>query len=507
MQDHLLDLLSATLQKGASYFWKNKKHNEMLQDPDYRPGSVKNITVPLNVVEEVRKSEDYITLSGQLQAEIDRVQTELTPFAMRAHDLNRKAFLIRWRNSYYALLVSASRVFIAKHHLGGHYTEHVAVIDLLVRFPDEVTSMLNSTVEDFLRGFREHQELAALLQPTESNHDLAAVIARINAPPPPAPAPANNPPAAADAAAVPPTGAPAPAADAASVATAPAALASSATMTSGARPEVVAAVHRALAEHAPHLLTPSGRASLANSFTTATGAPVVPPSSARSTNRTNQAINSINQPSTAAPAASAPANNEDATMTGSDDDLALTAGRGAVTHDLYGLLKHGVLEPRDAFLLAVQTSEQTKRIKKASKPVHLDETAARIAAVVEAERPVNHSTLVGVIRHEQSKDSRVDDLQREIQSLKAKLGVKSSAPAKAATNSTKVPKNKNGGGKNNTHGQAAANKQTKSRPSHAAKGAAGASKGTAAAAKNKQQNRSSKPSGKKKPSLPTKKRN
>lgn len=69
MQDHLLDLLSATLQKGASYFWKNKKHNEMLQDPDYRPGSVKNITVPLNVVEEVRKSEDYITLSGQLQAE------------------------------------------------------------------------------------------------------------------------------------------------------------------------------------------------------------------------------------------------------------------------------------------------------------------------------------------------------------------------------------------------------------------------------------------------------
>lgn len=40
-------------------------------------------------------------------------------------------------------------------------------------------------------------------------------------------------------------------------------------------PEVVAAVTAAVAEHAPHLLTPSGRASL-NAFTTASGAPSYP---------------------------------------------------------------------------------------------------------------------------------------------------------------------------------------------------------------------------------------
>ena len=224
--------------------------------------------------------------------------------------------------------------------------------------------------------------------------------------------------------------------------------------------------------------------------------PAVPPSSARSSNRTNQAINSINQPSTST---------ADTPMADNDDDLAHTAGRGAVTHDLYGIVKNGVLEPRDAFLLAVQTSEQTKRIKNASKPAQLDETAARIAAVVEAERPVEHSTLVGVIRQEQSKDPRVEDLQREVQSLKARLGDKPAKAAKSNKSAEKFPKNKNGGGKSN-HGGAAAKQSNKSSPpSRAAKGAAGANKGTAASANKKQQGPFKKQSGGKKPSSQTKK--
>ena len=201
MQDYVLDLLSAVHQKGAAFFWKNKKHQSMIQDSDYIPGSVK-FEVPLNAVDEVKQSEDYTTLAGKLQAKMDRMFKELAPFALQAHDLNRKAFLVRWRHSsYYNLLASCSRLFIAKHSLTGQYTEHAAIVDLLVKFPDEVTSMLNDTVEDFLRGYREHQELAELPQPTDSNHDIADVIRRINTPPAPAAAAADAPaPAAAPAA-------------------------------------------------------------------------------------------------------------------------------------------------------------------------------------------------------------------------------------------------------------------------------------------------------------------
>ena len=50
----------------------------------------------------------------------------------------------------------------------------------------------------------------------------------------------------------------------------------------------------------------------------------------------------------------------------------------------------------------------------------LEQAAARIAAVVEAERPISHSTIKGLIHVDVDKST--DELRRRIQSLEAKLG-------------------------------------------------------------------------------------
>ena len=64
-------------------------------------------------------------------------------------------------------------------------------------------------------------------------------------------------------------------------------------------------------------------------------------------------------------------------------------------------------------------TEKSKRIKKATRKSQLDQTAERVANIVNAERPVAPATLRGLVHEETVSNTAA--LQREVQSLKAKM--------------------------------------------------------------------------------------
>ena len=57
----------------------------MAKEKGYVPTSCK-IELPLNAVQEVKKSEDYITLCVQLEADLFQSQSNLASYVLRAHE-------------------------------------------------------------------------------------------------------------------------------------------------------------------------------------------------------------------------------------------------------------------------------------------------------------------------------------------------------------------------------------------------------------------------------------
>jgi hypothetical protein len=138
-------------------------------------------------------------------------------------------------------------------------------------------------------------------------------------------------------------------------------------------------------------------------------------------------------------------------------------GRDTVINALAMLLKDGIIKPLKAFHAHTAARKQSRRITKATEEPQLKQAAARIAAVVEAERPINHSTIKGLIHVDV--DNSTDELRRRIQSLEAKLGeTKNTLKQTAATSEDtamlqkKKAKNAEGDGKksNKTPGTAVA---------------------------------------------------
>jgi hypothetical protein len=95
-------------------------------------------------------------------------------------------------------------------------------------------------------------------------------------------------------------------------------------------------------------------------------------------------------------------------------------GRKTVISALKTLLDNGIDKPLQTFYARTAEHEQNRRITKATVEPQLEQAAARIAAVVDAERPISHSTIKGIIHVDVDKST--DELRRRIQSLEAKLG-------------------------------------------------------------------------------------
>jgi hypothetical protein len=110
-------------------------------------------------------------------------------------------------------------------------------------------------------------------------------------------------------------------------------------------------------------------------------------------------------------------------------------GQAIVISALKALLDQGIVEPIRLFCVQPISNKETCQITKATVQPTLEDAAACIAAVVEAERPATRPTFKGLI-HEDV-DKTTEELCHHIQSLKAKL---------SATTPKSAAKNGEGGG-------------------------------------------------------------
>jgi len=109
----LVPSLKEVFKLQATFYFKNRKHQEMLLDTTYVPSSCRK-TLPLNVLQEVTESEGFITLSANLNAVLVRHEQELARFARSAHDLNRLATSKRAQKAFSLALHEGARGFIAQ---------------------------------------------------------------------------------------------------------------------------------------------------------------------------------------------------------------------------------------------------------------------------------------------------------------------------------------------------------------------------------------------------------
>ena len=91
----LRERVAQALSAFATYYWKQKKYQEMADDPSYVPSSCK-IGLTLNAVSEVKELEDFTTLSAQLDAVIIDTQRTFAGFALRTFHMTQRAHLQRF---------------------------------------------------------------------------------------------------------------------------------------------------------------------------------------------------------------------------------------------------------------------------------------------------------------------------------------------------------------------------------------------------------------------------
>jgi len=97
----------------------------------------------------------------------------------------------------------------------------------------------------------------------------------------------------------------------------------------------------------------------------------------------------------------------------------IVGGKGVLLQMLLDLVQKAIHAPSELFDKQVKLTEKSKQITKAAKKPHLDQTAERVATIVNTERPVAPAMFPGLIREEAV--SNTASLRGEVQSLKAKM--------------------------------------------------------------------------------------
>ena len=103
-----------------------------------------------------------------------------------------------------------------------------------------------------------------------------------------------------------------------------------------------------------------------------------------------------------------------------DPTTAKTSGQATITAMLKTLLDDGIIAPLQIFRVGIINKEQDRRIARATVEPQLEHAAARIAAVVEAERPANRPTLKGLIHDDV--DKRTEELRQSRSILGGETG-------------------------------------------------------------------------------------
>ena len=438
LQPYLRELLVHLHRAHSSHHWKQLKHDEMEIDDDYVPSSCK-IGLTLNALEEVKKSEEYQTLSVQLDAVIDDCQRQLAGFAVKAHGLTVRALHDRWKVAFCTILPAVVKGFLAEHDIE-NYNAHQAVVDTVAKYPDEMIAMLNTSVTTFFRKYKEANGLVSI-PPPSFDCAIAEDIAAANDTTAPraddaSATPANTRVSGTAAANNARTPAPAPNNGTAAGSGTNVTVGNMLTHVNGT-PVLHLQSHRGRTSTVPETEVMGNQTSALRNPYTVTPANAwgrgAPPSVAPRNPWLRQsqatAARAIGADNTHAELA---ALNQGETLDTTMDDATVNfddiiiGGKAVIMEKLANFTRQAIHEPILVFLDRVKAHQDSKRIKIAMKTPAANATAARIAAVVNAGRPAAPPTLCGLITDKV--DDATTELQKEVQSLKAKMATM--APSK-----------------------------------------------------------------------------
>ena len=97
----------------------------------------------------------------------------------------------------------------------------------------------------------------------------------------------------------------------------------------------------------------------------------------------------------------------------------IVGGRSTIRVLLLFLIQQAIANPITEFHRVHKVNDESKKIAVAIIPRQLSDTAQRIAAVVQAERPADRPVLCGLIREQA--DKSIEEMRKRLQLLEAKV--------------------------------------------------------------------------------------
>jgi hypothetical protein len=117
------------------------------------------------ILDGIKKSENAISLPGEVAAYVENAYHDLARFDVRAFEINRQEFATRNVRALCQLLNALAFGLMAKLDVKG-YDADVTVTNLVALKPDKITSSISTTVYILLKTCKEERKLTELPAPT-----------------------------------------------------------------------------------------------------------------------------------------------------------------------------------------------------------------------------------------------------------------------------------------------------------------------------------------------------
>ena len=162
---------------GSSYarvFFKQLKSNEINANlENHVPASAKFKFEPM-LLDSIKNSEDATALLSEAAEYVENCHRDLSKFAARAFELNRRELVASLTRQHGGLLHAFAVALIAKHG-ATDYDADVAVLDYLCLYVNDVTAATNTTAAMFLKHYRAERKLASLPSPTMPTDNCSSI--------------------------------------------------------------------------------------------------------------------------------------------------------------------------------------------------------------------------------------------------------------------------------------------------------------------------------------------
>lgn len=145
--NHLFNTLPLLLWKIFNLFLQEEEPQTNENTENYTPKKSK-FKHPLIVLEEAKKSKEFVALDHKLSAFLNKTQIKLGSFVIQSNKLNLRAHQERYITSFIAFLTKATRLHIGEYN-AKIYSKYQVILDLLTEFQDDVLGPVKSPHDIF----------------------------------------------------------------------------------------------------------------------------------------------------------------------------------------------------------------------------------------------------------------------------------------------------------------------------------------------------------------------